>query len=284
VAGPDAVAGSPLLRQMAVGVDRPIRVVLFSGGPTLDRGAAQFLCRLERHPDIQLLAAFCQSESQSLRGVLADRWRRRGLLAGPVLLAEWASQAGRLLNQPRAELALRRQVAHLADRIHYVPDIHAAGVLEQIHALQPDLGLAYGSPILRPDLFEIPHFGTLGIHHGKVPEYRGKKTTFWAMYNGEATAGVTVQKISTGLDRGHVVRQGEVPIGRRSLGRVSQDLEVLGIEQFLGAILDVKNGQATYQPQAGPTRKLYRDPKLRDLLVFWWRRGRAYFRLGEGRP
>jgi methionyl-tRNA formyltransferase len=263
---------------MAAGLDRPIRVVLFSGGPTLDRGAAVFLCRLERHPDIELLGAFCQSQSQSISGVIADRWRRRRLLAFPVLLAELVSLAGRMFNQPGAELALRRQVAQLASRIHYVPDIHAPGVLDQIHALQPDLGLVYGSPILKPNLFEIPHFGTLGIHHGKVPAYRGKKTTFWAMYNGEATAGVTIQKINAELDRGHVVREGEVPIGRRTLGAVWQDLEALGFEQYLAAILDVKNARATYCPQSGPKSKLYRDPKLQDLLVFWWRRCRVYLR------
>jgi len=263
---------------MAAGLGRPIRVVLFGGGPTLDRGAAQFLCRLELHPDIEFLGAFCQSQSQTIFGLIEDRWRRRRFLAGPLLLAELASLAGRFLTRPGAEVALRRRLARCANRIHYLPDIHAQGVLERVRALQPDLGLAYGSPILRPELFEIPRFGTLGIHHGKVPEYRGKKTTFWAMYNGEATAGVTIQKINAGLDRGHVVKEGEAPIGRRTLGRVWQELEALGIELYLDAILEVKNGRATYRPQAGRTGKLYRDPKLRDLLVFWWRRGRIHFR------
>lgn len=258
---------------------RPIRVVLFGGGPTLDRGAALLLGRLEAHPEIEFLGAFCQSQSQTVFGVIADRWGRRRFLAGPLLLAELANVAGRFLTRPGAELALRRQLARLSNRIHYVPDIHAQGVLERVRALQPDLGLVYGSPILRPELFEIPRLGTLGIHHGKVPEYRGKKTTFWAMYNGEATAGVTIQKIETGLDRGAVVKEAEVPIGRRTLGSVWQELETLGIALYLDAILDVKHGRAVYHPQERLNIKPYRDPKLRDLLVFWWRRGRLHFKV-----
>lgn len=252
---------------------RPIRVVLFGGGPTLERGAAACLCRLDRHPDIVFLGAFCQSRSPTILGIIEDRWRRRRWLAGPLLLAELAGLAVRFLSRPGTEMALRRQLARLSNRIHHMPDIHAPGVLARVRALRPDLGLAYGSPILRPELFEIPRLGTLGIHHGKVPEYRGKKTTFWAMYNGEATAGVTIQKINAGLDRGDVVKEGEVPIGRRTLGAVWQELEALGIELCLEAILDVKNGRATYRPQTGRTGRLYRDPTPRDLLAFWWRRG-----------
>lgn len=267
---------------MAAALDRPIRVVLFGGGPTLERGAAQFLTRLEHHPDIEFLGAYCQSRSQTIFGVIADRWRRRRFLAAPLLLAELAGLAARLLTRPAAEVALMRRLARLSNRIHYVPDIHAEGVLERIRALRPDLGLAYGSPILSPELYEIPRLGTLGIHHGKVPEYRGKKTTFWAMYNGEAKAGVTIQKINAGLDRGDIVKEGEVPIGRRTLRRVWQELEALGIELYLQALLEVKDGRATYRPQSGRTGRLYRDPKPRDLLAFYWRRGCVHLRTRRG--
>jgi folate-dependent phosphoribosylglycinamide formyltransferase PurN len=256
-------------RESGGGLGRPIRVVLFGGGPTLERGTAEFLCRLAAHPEIEFLGAFCQSRSQSIFGLVQDRWRRRRFLAAPLLLAEVAGLAGRYVTQPVAEVALRRRLARCANRIHYVPDVHAEGVLEQVRALQPDLGLAYGSPILEPKLFEIPRFGTLGIHHGQVPEYRGKKTMFWAMYKGEVTAGVTVQKINARLDRGDVVRLGQVPIGCRTPGAVWRELESLGLDLYLQAVLEVKEGTAHYRPQAAGSGRLYRDPTVRDILDFW---------------
>ena len=77
-----------------------------------------------------------------------------------------------------------------------------------------------GAPILKPELFEIPAFGTLGIHHGRLPEYRGKKTTFWAIYNGDSTAGVTIQRINAGLDTGEIVCTGEVPTAGKTTGEL----------------------------------------------------------------
>ena len=249
----------------------PIRVVMFGGGPVLERGAKQFICRLEEHQEIEFLGAFCQSEAQTFWAVVKDLWRRRRLLAVPLLLVQIGSGIGRFLFQPRAEIELNRKMARLSDRIHFIPNIHAEEVLEDVRSLKPDLGLIYGSPILKPELFEIPILGTLGIHHGKVPEYRGKKTTFWAIYNGEETAGVTIQKINAGLDTGQIVKEGTVPIGRRSQRAVWRELEALGLDLYIQAILEVKGGTDSYRPQLGKKGKLYRDPKWGHLLAFWRR-------------
>lgn len=252
-------------------LNRPIRVVMFGSGPVLTHDARQFLCRLEAHPEIDLLAAFCQAESQTLAAVAKDLWRRRGLLAAPLLVAWSVNEASRFLLNPRAELAMTRSLDRMSARIHFVPDIHAPRVREQISALAPDLGLIYGSLILKPCLFELPTCGTLGIHHGKVPRYRGNKTTFWAMYNGEKVAGVTIQKVNAGLDTGLIVKEGEVTIGHRSQRAVWQELEQLGLALYIQAILEVKNGTAVYRPQEGLKGKLYKNPSLRDLLAFWGR-------------
>ncbi|MHC4476803.1 MAG: formyltransferase family protein [Planctomycetota bacterium] len=179
------------------------------------------------------------------------------------------------LSRPIAEIRQRKKLNQLSDHIHFLPEIHAERVLAEVRAMKPDLGLVYGSPVLKPSLFEIPTFGTLGIHHGKVPEYRGKKTTFWAMFNGEETAGVTIQKIASGIDTGQVVEQGETPIGHRALSRVWNELEAVGLDLYIQAILKVKQGSAKYEPQVGKKGPLYKDPKIRDILSLWrkqWRK------------
>lgn len=257
---------------------QPIRVVMFGSGPVLTSDAKQFLCRLEDHAEIALLGAFCQAESQSIWAVVKDLWRRRGLLALPLLVASIAENSGRFLVQPNVEIKQRRNLALMADRIHFIADIHAPDILDQVESLKPDLGLIYGSPILKPKLFEIPALGTLGIHHGKVPEYRGNKTTFWAMYNGEKVAGVTIQKVNTGLDKGQIVKEGEVIIGRRSQRAVWHELEALGLNLYIQAISEVKEGTATYRPQSGSKGKLYRNPKPNDLLKFWIKQIKRQFR------
>jgi folate-dependent phosphoribosylglycinamide formyltransferase PurN len=251
--------------------ERPLRVVMFGGGPVLERDVRQFLVRLEAHPDIELLAAICQSQDQSWRAVVGDLWQRRRLLAIPLLVLRMAGALGRMLARRSQEVELNRQVNALAERIIFVPDIHAPEVLARVRTLQPDLGLIYGSPILKPALFQIPRCGTLGIHHGKVPQYRGKKTTFWAIYNGETEAGVTIQRVNAGLDTGEVVNSGSVPIGRRSYSAVWNDLVALGLELYIRSILEVRAGKAVYRPQEGLRGQLYRDPTLPDIVRFWRR-------------
>jgi folate-dependent phosphoribosylglycinamide formyltransferase PurN len=251
-----------------VSIELPIKVVMFGSGPYLTHDARQFLVRLENHPDIQFLAAICQSQSQTIQAIFKDLWKRRGILAFPLFLAWIAGGFKRNMFDRRREAALNEEMTALSDRIYFVTDIHAPEVLAQIEALKPDLGLIYGSPILKPKLFEIPAKGTLGIHHGKVPQYRGNKTMFWAIYNGEEAAGVTIQKVNAGLDTGSIVKEGEVRIGRRSRSAVWQELEALGLDLYIKAILDVKAGTAEYQAQTGPKGKLYRNPKPMDLINF----------------
>lgn len=263
---------------------RPIRVVMFGSGPRLTHEVRRFLARLETHPDIELLGAFCQADSHSRSALVQDLWRRRGILALPLLVAWYANALARNLQQPGAERELRRTLSRLHNRIHFVKDIHEAAVLEQVAALAPDLGLVYGSPILKPALFAIPTLGTLGIHHGKAPQYRGNKTTFWAVYNGEPAAGVIIQRINAGLDTGEIVKEGEVTVGNRSLRRIASQLETLGLDLYIEAILEVRAGTATYRPQVGPRGRLYRNPKPADFLWFGLRRLRRLFdrkRAGE---
>ena len=170
---------------------------------------------------------------------------------------------------PIEEIKLAKKLKNISRRIHFVKNIHAPIVLAHVSTLSPDLGLIYGSPILKPELFEKPSLGTLGIHHGKVPEYRGNKTAFWMMYNGEPCAGVTIQKVNKGLDTGTIVKTGEVKAYRRTYPAVVHELEALGLDLYIQAILEVKHGVAEFKPQTGLKGKLYRNPRPTDFLKFW---------------
>src|SRR4051812_16769995 len=227
---------------------RPIRV-LFFGGAFLEPAAREFVARLAEHPEIEFLGGICQSPGFGARHVVRNIVRRRKLLAPAVLGVYAAHTALRVVRQPAAELALRRRSRGALQRCATVPRIHAPEVLDRVRALSPDLGLVYGSPILKPELFEIPAFGTLGIHHGKLPEYRGKKTVFWAMVNGEPSAGVTIQRINAGVDTGEILCAGEVPTIGKRYGRVDAEVQALGVDLYIRTIVAVKGGDARSRPQ-----------------------------------
>jgi len=248
---------------------RPIRVVMFGSDHAINPDTKRFMCKLEEHPEIEFLGAFCQMEFASWSARFQDLRKRRGILALPLLAERILEDIFRFLLHPREEIMLAKKFDKISERIHFVQDLHAPGVLQQLSELQSDLGLIYGSPILRPELFEIPKMGTLGIHHGRVPEYRGSKTTFWMMYNGEPQVGVTIQKVNQGLDTGTVVKTGEVRSYRRAYLSVLRELEALGIDLYVQAVLDVKHGVAEFKPQVGVKSKPYRTPKTVDYLRFY---------------
>ena len=89
------------------------------------------------------------------------------------------------------------------------------------------------------------------------------------MYNGEPVAGVTIQKVNKGLDTGSIVKTGEVRAVARSYRAVFHELEALGLDLYIQAILEVKHGIAEFKQQTGDKGKLYRNPKLSDFIKFW---------------
>jgi folate-dependent phosphoribosylglycinamide formyltransferase PurN len=249
---------------------RPIRVVLF-GGAYLDPPAMRFALALERHPAIDLAGVLCQAPEGGWKFRLRERWKRRGPLALAVLLREGLGTAGRAMTRPRAALADRALARRLVPKLRTVPELHAPEVLELVRSWQPDLGAVYGAPILRSALFSIPVLGSFGIHHGRVPDYRGRKTTFWEIYNGERVAGVTIQRIDAGIDTGDVVKSGEVPIGSKGYGKVERETQDLGIRLFVEAILEAHAGRTQPSPQPPVRGRHYGQPKASDFLRLWLR-------------
>jgi hypothetical protein len=245
--------------------------VVFTGGAVLEDACVEFIGRLNAQPEVDLVGVYCQAREVGLRGIVRDLVRRRGWLA-PLLMAQFALQraAGGLLS-PQREIRRRRTLRRLAPLIHFVSDLHAPSVLAEVAALRPELGAVYGGPILRPALFGIPAQGTIGIHHGRLPDYRGKKTTFWAIHNGEPTVGVAIQRIGSGLDRGDVLKDAVLAVGRKPLPVVTRVLERLGLDLYLEAVLSVREGTAVFRSQPSGSAPLYRDPRGRDILRFWAR-------------
>jgi hypothetical protein len=248
-----------------------LRVVVFTGGAVLEQDCLEFIARVEAEPRLQLVGVFCEARSAGVSGVMRDLWRRRRWLA-PLLIAQRAlRRTVRMMTSPRAELARQRTLKRIGERVHFVADLHAVSVLSRVAGLGPDLGAIYGGPILRPELFRIPRYGTLGIHHGRLPHYRGKKTTFWAMHNGEETVGVAIQRIGSGLDRGDVVRDAVLRTGRLPLPLVNRRLETLGFDLYIEALRSVHEGTAAFRPQAAASGPLYKDPRPADIVRFWFK-------------
>jgi folate-dependent phosphoribosylglycinamide formyltransferase PurN/peptidoglycan/xylan/chitin deacetylase (PgdA/CDA1 family) len=146
-------------------------------------------------------------------------------------------------------------------------DIHSEPALAFVRSLNTDLGLVYGTKILKPALFEIPKQGSINIHKRKVPDYRGGGAVgLWELLDDQKEIGVTVHRVEAKVDVGAVVRSALIPIEPfDDLESLALKADVVGSDLIVAAIRDFANGMVTETPQLGPS-KLFRRPTDEDLL------------------
>jgi peptidoglycan/xylan/chitin deacetylase (PgdA/CDA1 family) len=142
-----------------------------------------------------------------------------------------------------------------------------AETLARVAAWRPDLGISLGAPILKPPVFTLPPRGTINLHQGKVPDYRGAPPGFWELTTGAGEIGATVHWIDEGLDTGRVITAAAAPIyARDSLRDVQARADELGRLVLARALDLVAAGpaQGSPQPQGGRT---FRFPLLKQRLA-----------------
>jgi folate-dependent phosphoribosylglycinamide formyltransferase PurN/peptidoglycan/xylan/chitin deacetylase (PgdA/CDA1 family) len=146
-------------------------------------------------------------------------------------------------------------------------DIHSADTLDFVRRLNADLGLVFGTRILKPALFQIPKQGSINIHKRKVPDYRGGGAVgLWELLDDQKEIGVTVHRVEEKVDVGGVIRSALIPIEPfDDLESLALKADVVGADLIVAAIRDFANGTVTETPQNGPS-KLFRSPAAEDLL------------------
>jgi methionyl-tRNA formyltransferase len=157
---------------------------------------------------------------------------------------------------PRLADEIARRVPS-AVHLHY-PDLHAPECLAHLRSLQPDLGLVFACYRLRRTLFAIPRLGTLNLHLGRPPEFRGSSPGFYELMAGVPEVGVTVHRVDDGLDSGPILLQRCFPLDTAPegdpmhyLGRLQREVLVpAGAAMMAQAVRRLAGGEATEVPQA----------------------------------
>lgn len=148
-------------------------------------------------------------------------------------------------------------------------DIHSPESLEFVRRHQPDLGLVFGTRILKPDLFTIPHQGSINIHKRKVPDYRGGGPIgLWEMLDGQTEIGVTVHRVLAEVDSGAVIKSSSIPIERfDTLTSLALKADVVGNDLLVASVRDFARGTVSEYPQVGAGR-LFKSPKPQEMLRY----------------
>ena len=108
---------------------------------------------------------------------------------------------------------------------------------------------AFGQ-ILPKSILDMPKYGCINVHASLLPKYRGAAPIQWAVINGDAVTGVTIQQMDIGVDTGDIIITKELAIAEDETGGGLFDkLAVVGAEACLEAMEQIANGTATRTPQ-----------------------------------
>src|SRR3954469_21469512 len=167
-----------------------------------------------------------------------DRPRGGGRKTSPPPVAESAVALGIELLQPE--------------------DLHAPEVLERIPAAPPDalLVCAYGALVKEPLLGD---YEILNVHPSLLPRWRGAAPVERAIMAGDAETGVSIMRLTAGLDSGPVCLQEPEPIhADDDYGTLAARLETLGGRLLVRALderppyVEQDEALATYAEKIGP--------------------------------
>jgi methionyl-tRNA formyltransferase len=123
--------------------------------------------------------------------------------------------------------------------------------LDALEALSPDLILtvAFGK-IFRPRLLSLPRLGCYNLHPSLLPRYRGLSPVPRAILRGDAATGVTVYRMTEGVDAGPIVAQREIALAPRETGgTLTARLAELGAELLVSVVRRLEDGPLEARPQ-----------------------------------
>ena len=137
-------------------------------------------------------------------------------------------------------------------------------VLPTLAAAQPDvIAVAAFGQFLPRAVRELPSLDCVNVHASLLPKYRGAAPIAWALIRGETQTGVTIMRITEGMDAGPMVLQRPIPIGPEDdAGTLHDRLAELGASALSDALAMLARGEGVWVPQDDAQATL--APKLRD--------------------
>lgn len=90
---------------------------------------------------------------------------------------------------------------------------NAKEFVDSVRRRMPALLISVACPfILKDELLGIAPLGAINIHHAPLPRYKGMMPTFWQMFHGEKSVGLTIHYMAKQVDEGAALLQAESQI------------------------------------------------------------------------
>lgn len=265
----------------------PLRVVVFTCGQ-LGYAAADMIAGLEGVESVTIVHTPYRTRRRSGFTKLRHAYEYGGLagmIEGPL---NWLRRLVRHNEEDRNGRPVSPSIRVLA-----FDDFHDAACVRALQEIGPDLGVVVGTYILKPSVFALPRLGSINLHTGKAPEYRGSAPGFWEMYNGERRVGITIHWVAAEVDAGAIICQEVLPFDSAPKtdpmkyieGYQKDVLAPKGLRLLVEAVTDIvagRSGTIQQDPAAAHTYRMPTYQQQREMRRrVAERRGRSFNRVAK---
>jgi hypothetical protein len=164
-----------------------------------------------------------------------------------------------------------------------VDDVNRPPDQDRLRAIEPDLILLAGAPVLSRKTIEIARVACMNPHFGITPDFAGSSASDWAIFEGRCRdIGYTVHLVVPRVDSGPVLRQERVAWDPTRPNREIWPILAQGMYDALADLaLDLVRGRRLRAVPQEPTRVLP-PAGLVVRLLSELRRRRCAGRTGDG--
>ncbi len=127
-------------------------------------------------------------------------------------------------------------------------------------------GLSYRIP---ESILNIPKYGFLNVHPGKLPQNRGADPIFWTIRNAEKETAITVHQMDDQFDTGSILYERKIPvILGETHGMLSSKL-ILNTQGLVNEILQRIGNEASFKIQSLENVIYNPKPSKKALSIDW---------------
>jgi methionyl-tRNA formyltransferase len=171
------------------------------------------------------------------------------------------------------KIVLRKSVIKTLKK-HKIPvwelnnSINSSKSIDKLKELNPDIiVIIAGNQIIKKQVLDIPKFGIINAHSSLLPFYKGLMPTFWTLRNNEKRTGVTVFKLTEGIDDGPIINSREIAISPQISQSKLISVSKLVANDLIIEALDLVNKPENFKENKGGS--YYKFPNRNDVKIFY---------------
>ncbi|QQG44090.1 MAG: methionyl-tRNA formyltransferase [Candidatus Roizmanbacteria bacterium] len=149
--------------------------------------------------------------------------------------------------------------------------------------IKPDLMIVASFPKIFPkNIIFYPQFGSINVHAGELPKYRGYHPLNWAIIRDEKQIGVTVHYLDEGMDSGDILLQKTIPLSNYDdINTVKKALVKLGAQLLVQVVKKISKVKKRLKGKKQNENNATYAPKRNkeDGKIIWENNAREIFNL-----